>query len=137
MDAYGLALIASATFFLTGLVLGIWKFRGMASSADGLAHPYIDTAHRAALMYAFATVMIAVFVDVSQLAAWLELFAVILLVAYFAIAIMTYVIHGWKKDTDNQVRNMSTAANVFMWSLVVAEIGGFLIIFYGLLTALL
>ena len=137
MDAYGLALIASATFFLAGLVLGIWKFRGMASSADGLAHPYIDTAHRAALMYAFATVMIAVFVDVSQLAAWLELFAVILLVAYFAIAIMTYVIHGWKKDTDNQVRNMSTAANVFMWSLVVAEIGGFLIIFYGLLTALI
>ena len=137
MDAYGLALIASATFFLAGLVLGIWKFRGMASSADGLAHPYIDTAHRAALMYAFATVMIAVFVDVSQLAAWLELFAVILLVAYFAIAIMTYVIHGWKKDTDNQVRNMSTAATVFMWSLVVAEIGGFLIIFYGLLTALI
>ena len=137
MDAYGLALIASATFFLTGLVLGIWKDRGMASSADGLAHPYIDTAHRAALMYAFATVMIAVFVEVSQLAAGLELFAVILLVAYFAIAILTYVIHGWKKDTDNQVRNMSTAATVFMWSLVVAEIGGFLIIFYGLLTALI
>lgn len=137
MDAYSLALIASATFFLAGLVLGIWKFRGMATSADGLAHPYIDTAHRAALMYAFATVMIAVFVEVSQLAAGLELFAVILLVAYFAIAIMTYVIHGWKKDTDNQVKNMSTAATVFMWSLVVAEIGGFLIIFYGLVTALI
>ena len=137
MDAYSLALIASATFFLVGLVLGVWKFRGMASSADGLAHPYIDTAHRAALMYAFATVMIAVFVDVSQLPGGLELFAVILLVAYFAVAIMTYVIHGWKEDTDNQVRNMGTAATVFMWSLVVAEIGGFLIIFYGLLTALL
>ncbi len=137
MDAYSLALIASATFFLAGLVLGVWKFRGMATSADGLAHPYIDTAHRAALMYAFATVMIAVFVQVSQLSAQLELFAVSLLVAYFAIAIMTYVVHGWKKDTDNQVRNMGAAANVFMWSLVAAEIGGFLIIFYGLVTALI
>lgn len=137
MDAYSLALIASATFFLAGLVLGVWKFRGMVTSADGLAHPYIDTAHRAALMYAFATVMIAVFVQVSQLSAQLELFAVSLLVAYFAIAIMTYVVHGWKKDTDNQVRNMGAAANVFMWSLVAAEIGGFLIIFYGLVTALI
>ena len=137
MDAYSLALIASATFFLAGLVLGVWKFRGMITSADGLAHPYIDTAHRAALMYAFATVMIAVFVQVSQLSAQLELFAVSLLVAYFAIAIMTYVVHGWKKDTDNQVRNMGAAANVFMWSLVAAEIGGFLIIFYGLVTALI
>lgn len=137
MDAHSLALIASATFFLAGLVLGVWKFLGMANSADGLAHPYIDTAHRAALMYAFATVMIAVFVQVSQLPAGLELFAVSLLVAYFGIAIMTYVIHGWKKDTDNQVRNMGAAATGFMWSLVAAEIGGFLIIFYGLVTALL
>ena len=75
--------------------------------------------------------------QVSQLSAQLELFAVSLLVAYFAIAIMTYVVHGWKKDTDNQVRNMGAAANVFMWSLVAAEIGGFLIIFYGLVTALI
>lgn len=137
MDAYSLSLIASATFFLVGLLLGVWKYRAMAASADGLAHSYIDTAHRAALMYAFATVMIAVFVEVSQLSPGLELLAVGLLVTYFALAIMTYVIHGWKKDTDNQVRNMGGAATVFMWSLVLAEIGGFLIIFYGLITALL
>lgn len=137
MDAYSLALIASATFFLVGLILGVWKYRAMATSETGLAHPYIDTAHRAALMYAFATVMIAVFVQVSQLAGEWELLAVGLLVSYFAIAIATYVIHGLRKDTDNQVHNMSVAAAVFMWSLVVAEIGGFLIIFYGLVTALL
>ncbi|MEP5567285.1 MAG: hypothetical protein ABJN62_05570, partial [Halioglobus sp.] len=98
MDAYSLALIASASFFLAALLLGVWKFRGMATSEDGLAHPYIDVAHRAALMYSFAAVMIAVFVEVSQLSAGLELLAVSLLVGYFAIAIMAYVIHGWKKD---------------------------------------
>ena len=137
MTAHSLALIASASFFLAGLVLGVWKFRAMATSPNGLAHPYIDTAHRAALLYAFAAVMIAIFVEVSQLKAGIELFAVALLVSYFAIAIMTYVVHGLRKDTDNQVHNMSTGATVFMWSLVAAEIGGFLIIFYGLLTALL
>ncbi len=137
MDAYSLAMIASATFFLVGLLLGVWKYRAMATSDTGLAHPYIDTAHRAALMYAFAAVMIAVFVQVSQLAGSLELIAVALLVGYFAIAILTYVIHGLRKDTDNQVHNMSASATVFMWSLVAGEIGGFLIIFYGLLAALL
>ncbi|RLQ20420.1 hypothetical protein DWB85_17545 [Seongchinamella sediminis] len=137
MDAYALAIIASASFFLAGLLLGVWKYRGMATSADGVAHPYIDIAHRAALMYAFASVMIAVFVQISQLSARVELLAVSLLVAYFAMAIMTYIVHGLRKDTDNQVRDMSAFAVVFMWSLIAAEIGGFLIIFYGLIQALL
>ena len=46
-------------------VLGVWKYRQMASSPDGLAHPYVDTAHRAALLYSFATLLIAVFVELS------------------------------------------------------------------------
>ncbi|TDG13337.1 hypothetical protein E2F43_07280 [Seongchinamella unica] len=137
MDAYSLAIIASASFFLAGLVLGVWKYRAMATSKDGLAHPYIDIAHRAALMYAFASVMIAVFVQISQLSPRVELFAVSLLVAYFAMAIITYIVQGLRKDTDNQVKDMSASAVVFMWSLIAAEIGGFLIIFYGLIQALL
>ena len=31
----------------------------MAAAEDGLAHPYVDTAHRAALLYSFATLLIA------------------------------------------------------------------------------
>jgi hypothetical protein len=32
---------------------------------------------------------------------------------------------------------MSAGMSALMWSLIVAEIGGFLIIFYGLITALM
>lgn len=37
----------------------------MAAARDGLAHPYVDTAHRAALLYSFATLLIATFVELS------------------------------------------------------------------------
>jgi hypothetical protein len=137
MSAYSLVVIAAGVFFLNGLLTGLWKFRQMVTSDDGTAHIYVDLAHRASLMYAFASILLAVFVNISQLPAGLELFAVSLLVGYFAIAIIGYMMHGYKRDTDNQMRNMSAAANLFLWSLVIAEIGGFLILFYGVLVALL
>jgi hypothetical protein len=137
MTAPTLALLSAATFFLVALLLGVWKYRQMVASPDGLAHPYVDIAHRASLLYSFAAAMLAYFAEVSQLANGLELFAISLLVGYFALAIIGYIGHGYRRDTDNQVRDINTAGKVFLWSLVVAEIGGFLIIFYGLVTALL
>jgi hypothetical protein len=55
-------LLAAGLIFILALSLGVWKYRQMAASADGLAHPYVDTAHRAALLYSFATLLIAAFV---------------------------------------------------------------------------
>ena len=60
----------------------------------------------------------------------------ILLVLYFAIAIIGYVIQGIKKETDNQIKDMSAGMTALMWSLIIAEIGGFLILFYGVIVAL-
>ena len=137
MTAYNLAVIASGAFFLNALLTGVWKYRQMATSETGQAHIYVDTTHRASLMYAFACMLIAMFVNISQLSASLELLAVIMLVAYFTIAVITYMLHGIKQDTENQVHNAPGSVHVFMWTLIAAEIGGFLILFYGALAALL
>ncbi|PLW68925.1 hypothetical protein [Pseudohalioglobus lutimaris] len=137
MTAPTLALLSAATFFLVALLLGVWKYCQMVASPDGLAHPYVDIAHRASLLYSFAAAMLAYFTEVSQLANGVELVATALLVTYFAFAIIGYIGHGYRRDTDNQIRDINTTGKVFLWSLVVAEIGGFLVIFYGLVTALL
>ncbi|KZX56568.1 hypothetical protein A3709_05575 [Halioglobus sp. HI00S01] len=137
MNAYSLAVLSAGTFFLTALLCGVWKYVQMVDSETGQAHFYVDTAHRASLMYAFACVLIAAFVNISQLGATLELVATALLVIYFGIAILTYILQGFKAETDNQVHRASGAVRVFMWTLIGAEIGGFLILFYGVITALL
>jgi hypothetical protein len=46
-----LVLLAAGLTFIWALLLGILKYRGMAKSPEGRAHPYIDTAHRAALLW--------------------------------------------------------------------------------------
>lgn len=134
--AYQVAIIAAGIFFLNGLLTGVWKYNQIAASEHARAHPYVDIAHRSSLLYSFAAILIATFLEISQLSDRLELVATILLVAYFFFAIMSYMIQGFKGETNNQLKEMTGLIKWFMWSLIVAEIGGFLIIFYGVLVAI-
>ena len=136
ITAYQIAIISAGIFFLNGLVTGVWKYNQIAASEEAKAHPYVDIAHRASLLYSFAAILIATFVEISQLPAAVETVATVLLVAYFALAIVTYMIQGFTAKTDNQLRHITGSTKFFMWSLIVAEITGFLILFYGVLIAI-
>jgi hypothetical protein len=124
-------LLASGLIFLLALVLGIWKYVQMSSSPDGLAHHYVDTAHRAALLYSFATLLLAVFVELSSWSTTVNAVAAFVVIAYFVAAIVSYVVHGARRDTDNQIRDPAPGTGVFFWSLVVAEISGFSVLLAG------
>lgn len=123
--------LASGLIFLWSLVLGIWKYRQMATSPDHVAHPYVDIAHRAALLYAFATMLLAVFVELSAWPTWVNLTAAAVVVAFFVLAIATYVAHGIRRDTTNQFENVDTTVRLAMASLIVGEIGGFAVLLAG------
>lgn len=137
LTAYQLSILAAGFFFLNALLTGVWKYLEIAASDDARAHPYVDIAHRASLMYAFAALLIATFVEISQLPATVEFLAVLFPLAYFAFAIVGYMVQGYRKKTDNQLRNASPLVHGFMWTLIVAEIGGFVVLLYGVVVAIL
>jgi Ca2+/Na+ antiporter len=126
-----LTLLAAGLIFLLALVLGVWKYREMATSPDHLAHPYVDIAHRAALLYSFATLLIAVFVALSAWPTWLNLTAAAVVVLFFVIAILSYIHHGRKRDTTNQFEHPTASLHAGMWALIVGEIGGFTVLLAG------
>jgi hypothetical protein len=128
-------LLAAALMFLWALLLGVWKFRQMAGAEDGLAHPYVDTAHRAALLYSFALLLVATFVELSGWSVLVNLLAAGAMAFYFYAAVVGYAIHGWKRDTDNQFRQPVRGTTAFMVALIVAEIGGWLVLIAGFLDA--
>lgn len=128
-------LAATGLLFISALLLGVWKYRQMAAATDGLAHPYVDTAHRAALMYSFAALLIAAFVEVSGWSTGVNLAAAFAAIAFFAAAIASYCWHGYRRDTDNQLRDPVRGTHGFMAALATAEIGGFLVLFAGFLEA--
>jgi Ca2+/Na+ antiporter len=130
-----LTLLAAGLIFLLALALGVWKYRQMATSENHLAHPYVDIAHRAALLYSFATLLIAVFVELSGWPTWVNLAAAMVVVLFFVIAILTYMSHGLRRDTTNQFEHPDRGLHAGMLALIVAEIGGFAVLFAGFVYA--
>ena len=137
--------IACGVFLLTGLITGVWKYYHIHASEEARAPVYVDIAHRSSLMYSFATLVLAKFVELSPYSETLTFWSAAAPIIFFALAIATYVIHGILKDTDNQMKKPHklgtfTLPNwmiiTFMVALAVAEIGGFAILFIGFLSTL-
>jgi hypothetical protein len=99
-----ITLLAAGLIFLLALVLGVWKYRQIMASDDHRAHPYVDIAHRAALLYSFATLLIAVFVELSAWPAWVNLTAAMVVVFFFVGAIAGYISHGLRRDNRQPIR---------------------------------
>ncbi len=126
-----ITLLAAGLIFLLALGLGVWKYRQIMTADDHRAHPYVDIAHRAALLYSFATLLIAVFVELSAWPAWVNLAAAMVVVFFFVAAIMSYIVHGVRRDTTNQFEHADRGTEVFMALLIIGEIGGFAVILAG------
>ncbi|MBI4897749.1 MAG: hypothetical protein HY827_05215 [Actinobacteria bacterium] len=124
-------LLAAGLIFLLALILGVWKYRQMVTSEKHLAHPYVDIAHRAALMYSFATMMLAVFVQFSEFSTAVNLIAAFVPIFFFVSAIVSYIVHGALRDTTNQLAHPMPGTHAFFWLLVVGEIGGFSVLLAG------
>lgn len=132
------AIMAAAVFFLVGLLTGVWKYWQM--HLHGREHYYVGVAHRASLMYAFAAIVLERLAVFSSWPDIVNLWAVLASCLFFALAIGTYVVHGVLKDTTNQLKQPHKLGRIelpaglvmgFMLSLIIAEIGGFLVLFAG------
>ncbi|MGO9031076.1 hypothetical protein [Mycobacterium sp.] len=126
-----ITLLAAGLIFLLALVLGVWKYRQIMAAPDHRAHPYVDIAHRAALLYSFATLLLAAFVELSAWPTWVNLTAAVVVVFFFVGAIADYIIHGVRRDTTNQFEHATRGSQVSMALLIVGEIGGFGVLLAG------
>lgn len=137
-----LSLTAAFIFFMTGLLTGIWKYRCMATSPNASAPRYVDIAHRSSLMYSFAALLLGWFASYSVFPDWVNTLAAVSALGFFALAIGTYIIHGILRDTSNQLRKPhrlgartlpSWLTHTFMVVLILAEVGGSLVLGSGAL----
>ncbi len=128
-------LLAAGLIFLWALALGVWKYRQIATSPDHAAHVYVDIAHRAALLYSFATLLVAVFVELSAWSETVNLIAAGFLVFFFAAAIVSYMVHGYRRDTDNQFRDPGRGTREYMIALILSEMGAFAVLLAGFVDA--
>ncbi|GAB09987.1 hypothetical protein GOARA_050_00490 [Gordonia araii NBRC 100433] len=137
LDNVTIATIVAAGVLLAGaMVLGVWKYQQILASPDGQAHVYVDIAHRAALMYSFATLVLAALVALSAWPAWVNAASVAVAVFFFVAAIGSYILHGALRDTSNQFRPRPAAVvRAFMVALIIGEVGSVVVLVAGVIVA--
>ncbi len=128
-----IAISCAGIFFMTGLLTGVWKFSCMMNSEAFKAPYYVDIAHRSALLYSYAALLIAVFAYLSAFDDWVNVLATISPLLFFAIAIVKYITLGIENKTDNSLRDSDNPSldKLIMGALMIAEIGGFFTLLIG------
>ena len=129
--AIKITLAASGLFLFAGLLLGVLKYRGIMRSPEHCAPVYIDIAHRAALMYSFAALVMAELLKYSPYSETVQLLITGAPLLFFAIAIAQYTKLGLANQTDNQFRERNFNTTWGMLLLIVAEVGGVGMLLFG------
>lgn len=140
MDALRLCYLFAGIFFTVGLLCGIWKYIDILRSETAVAHEYISVLHRSSLLYSFACILLAKFVELSTLSETINFFSALSVMIFFAFAQITYFLHAVLRDTENQFLKPYRLGNWFypsfmihlsMILLILGEVGGFLVLFWG------
>ena len=103
-QSVSLAIIFSGVFLWVGMLTGVWKYYQIRHSEQARAHYYVDIAHRSSLLYAPASLIIAVLAYFSVWSEGFNLIFVLINLFFFSFSILSYVLHGWLKDTSNQFK---------------------------------
>jgi hypothetical protein len=122
--AVKLALLASGIFLFVALVGGVLKYRGIMRSENRRAPYYIDIAHRAALMYSFAALVMAELLKYSPYSETFQIVITAVPLFFFAVSIAQYFKLGIENKTNNQFKKHNVFMKLNMWLLVVGELGG-------------
>lgn len=130
-QATKVVMLYAAGMFLWALLLGVVKYVQILRSPEHRAHPYTDVAHRAALLYSFALLLISAFVEFGQWSLAVDLAAASALALYFAASVAGYTWHGLRKDTENQFVPATSALQAFMATLIAVEIGAWMVLVAG------
>lgn len=138
--AVKIGIIFSGIFLWVGMFTGVWKYWQIRQSPQSRAHYYVDIAHRSSLLYAPATLILAVLAYCSVLPSMVNLICVLINIIFFSFSIAAYMLHGFLQDTTNQFKQPhqlgkfhlpESLMTLAMLGLIIAELGGTGILVYG------
>lgn len=133
--AVKLSLLSSGIFLLLGMLVGIIKYQRMLSTAEHVAPVYINIAHRAALLYSFAMLVIAALLEHGNGSPKVQLSATLSVLVFLTLTVFGYLAHGLSNNTDNMFRERNWITTWYMYFLIAGEIGGLSIILWGFISA--
>ena len=118
-----ISILFAGIFLLAGMLTGVWKYVKIMRSDERQAPVYVDIAHRNALMFSFASLVIAKLVEYSPLGTVWQIVVIAVPFFFFVMTSAGQITEGFKNRTGNIFKTPDPVRNVFMYGLVAGEIG--------------
>ncbi|MEP7076489.1 MAG: hypothetical protein ABI878_11830 [Acidobacteriota bacterium] len=129
--AVKISFLFSGIFLLTGMLTGVWKYSHIMSSSEHKSPVYVDIAHRNALMFSFASLVIAKLVEFSPFGTTAQIALTVIVFFFFSMTSINQISEGFRDRTDNIFTTPDPMRNVFMYGLVAGEIGSVTLLLGG------
>jgi hypothetical protein len=127
-----LAVLFSGVFLLIGMLTGVWKYAAIMKSEKHKSSMYVDIAHRNALLFSFACLVIAKLMEFSPYTPMAQIVITVIPLFYFSVTTINQIKHGLagRKETVFSERNFSTTW--FTYGLIVGEVACIALMIGGL-----
>jgi hypothetical protein len=126
-----ISLLFSGLFLLVGMLTGVWKYTKIMSSDERRAPVYVDIAHRNALLFSFACVVLAKLVEYSPFGSTVKTSIVGVPLFYFVMTNIGQIKEGFLNRTDNIFNERNFVTTWFIYGLIIGEVGSIAVLLGG------
>ncbi|MBX7171702.1 MAG: hypothetical protein K1X72_12150 [Pyrinomonadaceae bacterium] len=126
-----LAILFSGLFLLIGMLTGVWKYTTIMKSEHAKSSMYVDIAHRNALLFSFACVVIAKLMEFSPFSMTIQIIITAIPLFYFSLTTINQIKEGFAGRTETIFKERNFSTTWFTYGLIVGEIGAISLMIIG------
>jgi hypothetical protein len=121
--AVKISILFAGLYLLIGMLTGVWKYAAMMKSENHKSSMYIDIAHRNALLFSFACLVIAKLMESSPFSPVMQLVITLIPLFYFSLTTINQIKEGFAGRTETIFKERNFSTTWFMYGLIAGEIG--------------
>ena len=117
-----LSILFAGLFLLIGMITGVWKYATIMKSENAKSSMYVDIAHRNALLFSFACVVIAKLMEFSPFSPKIQIVITGIPLFYFSLTTINQIKEGFAGRTETIFKERNFSTTWFTYGLIVGEI---------------
>jgi hypothetical protein len=126
-----LSILFAGLFLLIGMITGVWKYATIMKSENAKSSMYVDIAHRNALLFSFACIVIAKLMEFSPFSPAMQMVITAIPLFYFSLTTINQIKEGFAGRTETIFKERNFSTTWFTYGLVIGEVGSISLMIIG------
>ncbi len=126
-----ISVLFAGLYLLVGMLTGVWKYAAIMKSENHKSSMYIDIAHRNALLFSFACLVIAKLMEFSPFSPVMQMIITLIPLFYFSLTTINQIKEGFAGRTETIFKERNFSTTWFTYGLIIGEVGAISLMIIG------